>query len=168
MFPWYCICPNLLWRTDVNDNFFVSATKNLLWSDNQTAKLSSQYSIEYVPLWFFWAEGRSVQRLNVFRLATMEMPHCQTKHQKPCVCVWNTIIMYVWSTGAGLFARKNGLGEKAENTVLLLSYLPCTAKSLYTMSSKTWHHLSKNATTDEILVSYTLLIFLCGNFVRKM
>ena len=42
MFPWYCICPNLLWRTtDDNDNFFVSATKNLLWSDNQTAKLSS-------------------------------------------------------------------------------------------------------------------------------
>ena len=47
----------------------------------------------------------------------------------------------------GLFARKNGWSEKAENTVLLSSYLPCTAKSLYTMSSKTWHHLFKNATT---------------------
>ena len=95
------------------------------------------------------------------------MPHCQTKHQKPCVCVWNTIIMYVWSTGAGLFARKNGWGEKAENTVLLSSYLvPCTAKSLYTMSSKTWHHLSKNATTDEILVSH-VAHFLVRQFCRE-
>ena len=56
----------------------------------------------------------------------MEMPYCQTKHQKACVCAWNTWIIYIWSTGAGLFARKNGWDEEAENycsSIILFSTL---------------------------------------------
>ena len=89
----------------------------------------------------------------------MEMPYCQTKHQKACVCAWNTWIIYIFEAQERASSRERmGEMKRQKITVLLSSYLPCTAKSLYAISSKTWRLFSRMLRRNFRLIHFAHLV----------